>query len=187
MSISKFKIHRRAQFCYSSMIKIPQTMKVLYIFHPKRRLPWNVFKESGNFTILGFPTKKIAFFAWLWPIEAEMENKPSNCWLWLKAMMMKWKCTRTHLHKLSTELFAFRIPAISWNLISTPKWWSVEWISDKFPHIFDIISKIEPFPQNEIKLHSVDIDWQPPLLWCSLPLPSMYPSSISLTAMCLSL
>jgi len=119
MSISKFKIHRRAQFCYSSMIKIPQTMKVLYIFHPKRRLPWNVFKESGTFTILGFPTKKIAFFAWLWPIEAEMENKPSNCWLWLKAMMMKWKCTRTHLHKLSTELFAFRIPAISWNLIST--------------------------------------------------------------------
>ena len=125
MSISKFKIHRRAQFCYSSMIKIPQTMKVLYIlkvlyiFHPKRRLPWNVFKESGTFTILGFPTKKIAFFAWLWPIEAEMENKPSNCWLWLKAMMMKWKCTRTHLHKLSTELFAFRIPEISWNLIST--------------------------------------------------------------------
>lgn len=103
MSISKFKIHRRAQFCYSSMIKIPQTMKVLYIFHPKRRLPWNVFKESGNFTILGFPTKKIAFFAWLWPIEAEMENKPSNCWLWLKAMMMKWKCTRTYLHKLSTN------------------------------------------------------------------------------------
>lgn len=63
--------------------------------------------------------QKNAFFAWLWPIESEMENKPSNCWLWLKAMMMKWKCTRTHLHKLSTELFAFSIPAISWNLIST--------------------------------------------------------------------
>ena len=45
----------------------------------------------------GFLHNKIAFFAWLWPIGAEMDNKPSNCWLWLKAMMMKWKCTRTHL------------------------------------------------------------------------------------------
>ena len=54
----------------------------------------------------GFLQNKIAFCAWLWPIGAEMENKPSNCWLWLKDMMMKWKCTRTHLHKLSTELFA---------------------------------------------------------------------------------
>ena len=33
----------------------------------------------------GFLQNKIAFGAWLWPIGAEMENKPSNCWLWLKA------------------------------------------------------------------------------------------------------
>ena len=32
-----------------------------------------------------FLQNKIAFGAWLWPIGAEMENKPSNCWLWLKA------------------------------------------------------------------------------------------------------
>ena len=36
--------------------------------------------------------------------------------------------------------------------------------SDEFPQIFKIISNNEPFPQNEIKLHSVDIDRQPPLL-----------------------
>jgi len=114
MSISKFKIHRRAQFCYSSMIKIPQTMKVLYIFNGG--WPEMFSKNRAISQYWGF-LHKIAFFAWLW-LEAEMENKPSNCWLWLKAMMMKWKCTRTHLHKLSTELFAFSIPAISWNLIS---------------------------------------------------------------------
>ena len=32
-----------------------------------------------------FLQNKIAFGAWLRPIGAEMENKPSNCWLWLKA------------------------------------------------------------------------------------------------------
>ena len=91
MPISKFKIHRRAQFCYSSMIKIPQTM--CYIFFTLNGGWPEMFSNNRAISkYWGFLQNKIAFFAWLWPIGAEMENKPSNCWLWLKAIMMKWKC-----------------------------------------------------------------------------------------------